>query len=129
MYPNVQLRPLILFPFKHFGGGVRRAATPCRQRLACIVKVPESKVCKTQADKQQIFLLFELYCSERRSGHCGLGLGCMQFVIMIKFCRTAPSTVNQCHISSLAQKTCCPAPPRSDSRAIDNIISLCLFMC
>lgn len=47
-YPNIQLGPLVLFPFKHFGGSIRRAATPRRQRLPCVVKVSKPKVYKTQ---------------------------------------------------------------------------------
>ncbi|TNN63648.1 hypothetical protein EYF80_026184 [Liparis tanakae] len=43
-YPNVQLRPLILFPFEHFRGSIRRAATPGGQRLPSIVEVSKSKV-------------------------------------------------------------------------------------
>lgn len=50
-YPNVQLRPLILLPLKHFRGSIRRAAAPCGQRLPGFVEVSESKVCKTKMHK------------------------------------------------------------------------------
>jgi len=56
-YPNVQLRPLILFPFKHFRGSIRRAATPCGQRLPSIVEVSKSKVCKTQEETQNSLVI------------------------------------------------------------------------
>lgn len=47
-YPNVQLRPFVLFPLEHFGGSVGRAATPRRQWFPGVVEVSKAKVLKSE---------------------------------------------------------------------------------
>lgn len=69
-YPNVQLRTLILFPFKHFRGSIRRAATPRWQRLSCIVEVSKSEICKKWIHSDFVVqtCLFSLRSSKKGSG-------------------------------------------------------------
>ena len=45
-YPNVQLRPMVEFPFKNFWSSIRRAAAPCVQWTSRCVVVTKTKVCQ-----------------------------------------------------------------------------------